>query len=634
MSFSTMLPTNTRLPSGENAAPCDQWPMGASAKRERSMPLTRSSTSLPASAKKGESLSLLLPIVTLPAGVTVLPWIVKTDTVPSPRLATSARVPWRVIETPAGFLPVSSVAMTFGGVDVRSTTDIVLLGIRLVGSLGSSFSLAVTSASDSSGVTATLKGGPTTLPGTSTSAITFGGQLLMSMTVNVSGGGLFTTVATPLTSVTLLSLVESKSCPCAAGTRTSTASRTTTVASRGGFIGVLPIGDGRRIEDQVPSTNARYTAPHDSRSSVDHCARPRRCRDRRARHRLAAYAAAVSAQPHQPVAARGRRRLDHHGHGCRARRHARPVGAHLRDAPRRPARPSRARHAFPSGPHRQRGLAHGAVEDRALVHAGGVALRAVRLAQPRGGRLRAAPRAFPASRLRPRGARAARPARQSLSEPRARGADRVPAHPRGRFDHDRPPRVSRAGRAWSRARARVPLGRGRPGADRRRSGASEDHDQRQRLVRAALAQSTPALSRLARPLPADVAGHAGAAVARPAVSRPARAARPAARPSRGASGRGAGRAGRAAYGGRAGPRALAARARQPSAELCPRRSARAPALPRGRGARGPPRGRRWRPPVPQGLTVTGVDPRVQAKDEGRYQESGRPGSRVFMVHSV
>src|SRR5438132_2766353 len=498
--------------------------------------------------------------------------------------------------------------MIFGGVAFKSTTDIVLLGIRLVGSPGSSVSLAVTSASDSSGVTATLKGGPTTLPGTSTSATTFGGQLLRSMTVNVSGGGLFTVVATPLTSVTLLSLVESRSCPCATGTMTRTTSRATTVASRNGFI-ACPPGvsiavrvDRRRIEDQVPSTNARYTAPHDTRPSVDHCARPRRRRERRARHRLAAHAAAVSAQPHQPVAARGRRRLDHRGHGRRARRHARPVGAHLRDVPRRPARASRARHTLPSGPHRQRGLAHGAVEDRALVHAGRVALRAVRLAQPRGGRLRAAPRAFPASRLRPRGARAARPARQSLSEPRARGADRVPAHPRGRFDHDRPPRVSRAGRARSRARARVPLGRGRPGADRRRSGASEDHDQRQRLVRAALAQSTPALSRLTRPLPADAAGHAGAAVARPAVPRPAREARRAARPSRGASGRGAGRAGRAAYGGRAGARALPARARQPSAELCPRRSARAPALPRGRGARGPPRGRRWRPPVPQGLT--------------------------------
>ncbi len=137
----------------------------------------------------------------------------KTDTVPSARLATSASVPARLIETPAGALPVSSVAMMRGGVALRSTTDIVLFGMRLVGSFGSSFSLAVTSASDSSGATATLKGGPTTLPGTSSSATTFGGQLLMSITVNVSGGGLFTTVATPLTSTTLLSLVDRSNCP-------------------------------------------------------------------------------------------------------------------------------------------------------------------------------------------------------------------------------------------------------------------------------------------------------------------------------------------------------------------------------------------------------------------------------------
>src|SRR5215468_531827 len=109
--------------------------------------------------------------------------------------------------------------MIFGGVALRSTTDIVLLAMRLVGSAGSSFSLAVTSAIDSSGARATLNGGPTTLPGTSSSATTFGGQLLMSITVSVSGGGLFTTVAAPLTRVTLLSLVDSKSCPYAAGTK-------------------------------------------------------------------------------------------------------------------------------------------------------------------------------------------------------------------------------------------------------------------------------------------------------------------------------------------------------------------------------------------------------------------------------
>src|SRR6185503_9597199 len=137
----------------------------------------------------------------------------------------------------AGALPVSSVAMIRGGAALRSTTDIVLFGTRFVGSAGSSFSFAATSASDSSGETATLKGGPTTLPGTSSSATTFGGQALRSMTVSVSGGGLFTTVATPLTSVTLLSLVDSKSCPWAAGTRATTAGNEISATSRIVFMG-------------------------------------------------------------------------------------------------------------------------------------------------------------------------------------------------------------------------------------------------------------------------------------------------------------------------------------------------------------------------------------------------------------
>src|SRR5262245_51161935 len=124
--------------------------------------------------------------------------------------------------------------MIRGGDALRSTTDIVLLAIRLVGSFGSSFSFAVTSASDSSGASATLNGGPTTLPGTSSSATTFGGQLLMSTTVSVSGGGLFTTVVTPLTSPTLLSLVDRSSWPCAAWTTISPASRT--MVSRSAFM--------------------------------------------------------------------------------------------------------------------------------------------------------------------------------------------------------------------------------------------------------------------------------------------------------------------------------------------------------------------------------------------------------------
>src|SRR5258708_36006521 len=99
--------------------------------------------------------------------------------------------------------------MMRGGVALRSTTDIVLLGIRLVASLGSSFSLAVTSAIDSSGATATLNGGPTTPPRTAGSATTLRGPPLVSVTVNVSGGAFVTPVAAPLPEGPLLSLVAS-----------------------------------------------------------------------------------------------------------------------------------------------------------------------------------------------------------------------------------------------------------------------------------------------------------------------------------------------------------------------------------------------------------------------------------------
>ena len=53
---------------------------------------------------------------------TSCPRSVKTETVPSLRLATNASVPPGLIETPAGPSPVSSVAITAGGVALRSIT--------------------------------------------------------------------------------------------------------------------------------------------------------------------------------------------------------------------------------------------------------------------------------------------------------------------------------------------------------------------------------------------------------------------------------------------------------------------------------------------------------------------------------
>ncbi len=148
------------------------------------------------------------PTASLLTGVTVLPEIVNTDTVPSPRLATRARLPCRLIETPAGEAPVSRVAITRGGVDVRSTTDMRLSLMVLVLSAGSTFMAEVTRARPSSGVMATDTGGPTTLAGTGISAITFGMPPLRSITVMVSGAGFCTTWTAPLTSATLLSFTE------------------------------------------------------------------------------------------------------------------------------------------------------------------------------------------------------------------------------------------------------------------------------------------------------------------------------------------------------------------------------------------------------------------------------------------
>src|ERR1700678_2837341 len=123
-----------------------------------------------------------------------MPLIVKTDTVPSVRLATRASVPAGLIEMPLAPLPASSVARTIGGDCLSAMTVTLLSGIVLVGSPGSIFMAAVTSAIDPSGEMATLCGGPTTEGGAFTSPITFGGETPRLIIVTVSGGGLRTGV--------------------------------------------------------------------------------------------------------------------------------------------------------------------------------------------------------------------------------------------------------------------------------------------------------------------------------------------------------------------------------------------------------------------------------------------------------
>src|SRR5262245_27518775 len=155
------------------------------------------------------------PNLTLPSGASVLPAMENTETVPSERLATSASVPARLIDTPAAPLPACSCAEILGGDALRSITESLSSGTVFFGSAGSTLDAPVTSAKLSSRATATLKGGPTTLAGAWISATTLGGVALRSMTGTVSGGGLAGTDFTPSTRTALPSLAESASWPLA-----------------------------------------------------------------------------------------------------------------------------------------------------------------------------------------------------------------------------------------------------------------------------------------------------------------------------------------------------------------------------------------------------------------------------------
>ena len=139
-----------------------------------------------------------------------------TETVPSLRLATSASVPARLMETPAAPLPACKVAITAGGLALRSITDSASFGTTFFGSAGSILKAPVTSAKLSPFDIATLCGGPTTLVGALSSPSTFGGETPRSMMVTVSAAGLSGTALTPLTSTALLSLAETAICADAA----------------------------------------------------------------------------------------------------------------------------------------------------------------------------------------------------------------------------------------------------------------------------------------------------------------------------------------------------------------------------------------------------------------------------------
>ena len=130
---------------------------------EMRLSLLRVTSAVRPSRVKTTPLSRLsgVPTSTLPAAVTVFPAIVNTETVPSKRLATSASVPARLIDTPDAPFPARSVVSTAGGDALRSITVSRSSGAVFVASAGSSRVEEVTSARDSSGEIATFWGGPT-----------------------------------------------------------------------------------------------------------------------------------------------------------------------------------------------------------------------------------------------------------------------------------------------------------------------------------------------------------------------------------------------------------------------------------------------------------------------------------------
>jgi hypothetical protein len=155
---------------------------------------------------------LASPSEILPPGLNALPASVNTETVPSERLATRTRLPALLMAIPAAPAPASTVPTTLGGEVFRSMIETLLSGTTFFGSAGSILVAAVTSATDSSGATATLEGGPTTLVGALISATIFGGDVPRSMIVTASGAGFCTTVFTPSISTALLSLAETAIC--------------------------------------------------------------------------------------------------------------------------------------------------------------------------------------------------------------------------------------------------------------------------------------------------------------------------------------------------------------------------------------------------------------------------------------
>ena len=123
----------------------------------------------------------------MPAGSSRLSRTVKTETVPSVRLHTSASVPSGDTRTVVAPAPACNVCTTRGGVAVRSSTLTRSSGEMPNFPAGSAFVAAVRMAQLESAAIQTANGGPTTEPGTSTVPTIRGGLCPTSIRSTLSG---------------------------------------------------------------------------------------------------------------------------------------------------------------------------------------------------------------------------------------------------------------------------------------------------------------------------------------------------------------------------------------------------------------------------------------------------------------
>src|SRR5690348_10814093 len=157
---------------------------------------------------------------------------------------------------PLGPTPASSVALTAGGLALRSITESRLSGTSFFGSAGSSFMVAATRAKDSSGATATFCGGPVTLEGALNSAIAFGGETPRSMIVTVSSAGVAGTDTVPLLRTTLPSFDDTAIC--AAACSESGGKIVVAIASMTAGVGVM---DNFMISSRLNLANEPFCVP-------------------------------------------------------------------------------------------------------------------------------------------------------------------------------------------------------------------------------------------------------------------------------------------------------------------------------------------------------------------------------------